>query len=216
MNNTGVPQIEAFALGPFATNCYLVHVPPDPTCWIIDASFSPGPIIDRVRQLGLTPTHVILTHAHGDHIAGLNDVRAAFPGIQVLIHRAEADFLADPVLNLSAGFGPPVTCDPADGLLEGGETLNLAGSSWEVLNTPGHSPGGITLYCKQAHTAIVGDCLFAGSVGRFDFPTSNERDLMHSIRNVLYKLPAETRVFAGHGPATSIGREMTTNPYVRA
>jgi len=208
------PFIETFALGPFRTCCYLVHVPPDPECWFIDASFSPAPMIDRARQLALQPSRIILTHAHGDHIAGLDELRAAFPGVRAAVHQNEAAFLTDPELNLSAGFGPPVVARPADDLLRGGEILTLSGSTWTVLNTPGHSPGGITLYHPESKIAFAGDTLFAGSIGRFDYPTSSERDLIRSIRDVLYALPDDTRVFPGHGPPTTIGREKRSNPYV--
>jgi len=215
-NPTGQPLVEGYALGPFATNCYLVHVPPHPDCWVIDASFEPRPMLDRVAALGLRVTHILLTHAHVDHIAGLEEVRRACPDARVLIHPAEAAFLADPMLNLSGAYGIPVRCAPADGPLDDAQTLTLSGSEWRILHTPGHSPGGITLYNAASAVAIVGDTLFAGSIGRSDFPTSDEAALHASIRSILYKLPPETRVFPGHGPATTIGREMMSNPYVRA
>lgn len=213
---TGQPLVEGYALGPFATNCYLVHVPPHPECWVIDASFEPRPMLDRIAALDLHVSHILLTHAHVDHIAGLEEVRSACPDARVLIHAAEAGFLADPMLNLSAAYGVPVRCTPADGTLNDAQVLTLAGSEWRILHTPGHSPGGITLHNAAAGVAIVGDTLFAGSIGRSDFPTSDEAALHASIRNILYKLPPETRVFPGHGPATTIGREMMSNPYVRA
>lgn len=217
------PEIETFTLGPFATNCYVVSMPVTPgtagtqkDCWIIDASFGPAVMIDHIRSKGLNPKALILTHAHADHIAGVEEVRAAFPSIKVLLHAAEREFLANPVLNLSAGFPPYITCRPADQLLEGGETLMLAGTPWRVLHTPGHSPGGITLVHDDSHTALVGDTLFHDSIGRFDFPTSNQSDLVKSIQQSLYKLPAETKVFPGHGPTTTIAREMKHNQFVRA
>lgn len=210
------PAIESFALGPFETNAYLVHVPPDPTCWIIDAPFDPDPIIQRIGTLKLQPTRLILTHAHADHIAGLAQLLAAFPGLDVLIHQLEADFLTDPRRNLSADFGVPVIAPRASTMLLGGEALDLAGSTWHVLHTPGHSPGGITLHNPHAAVAFVGDTLFAGSIGRFDFPTSDPDALIRSIQSVLYALPDATRVFAGHGPPTTIGTEKRSNPFVRA
>ena len=209
------PVIDTFPLGPFATNCYVVSVPGDDACWIIDASFEPRPLIDWVRDKGLRPAAIILTHAHVDHIAGLDEVRAAFPDAEVLIHKMESAHLGAPELNLSLAHGTPVACAPADRTLAGGETLDLAGASFEALFTPGHSPGGLTLYSAAAGAAIVGDTLFAGSVGRSDFPTSDPDDLAASIRETLYALPDDTRVFPGHGPATTIGREKATNPFVR-
>lgn len=210
---TGSPLIEAYALGPFATNCFLVHTGHGGEGWIVDASFEPGAMIERARELELDVTRVVLTHAHGDHIAGLHEIRAAFPGAKVSIHEKEATWLDDPALNLSAGFGEPVRQAPAEETLRGGETLRLGESEWRTIHTPGHSPGMLALYCEALHTAIVGDTLFAGSVGRFDFPTSSEGDLMRSLAELL-KLPDETRVLPGHGPATTIGRERKFNPYL--
>lgn len=208
-------HVECFPLGPFATNCYIVHVEGAAACWLVDASFSPGPMIDRVHELGLRPELFVLTHAHLDHIAGLDELRDEFPGVPAVIHEAEKDFLEDAALNLSAGYGFPVSVRAAERTLKGGEALELSGSSWKVLHTPGHSPGGITLHCADAGIALVGDTLFHESVGRFDFPTSNEGDLKKSIREVLYRLPDETRVLPGHGEETTIGHEKVHNPYVR-
>lgn len=213
-SGAGAPLIEAYALGPFATNCFLVHTGHGGEGWIVDASFEPGALIERARELELEVTKIVLTHAHGDHIAGLHEVRAAFPGARVVMHEKEASWLGDPVLNLSAGFGEPVRQAPAEETLKGGEVLKLGDSEWKVLHTPGHSPGMVALYCAAVHAAIVSDTLFAGSVGRFDFPTSNEGDLMRSLGEVLMKLPDDTRVLPGHGPATTIGRERKFNPYL--
>lgn len=217
------PLVEGFALGPFATNCYIVRVPggADPSaCWIVDASFSPRPLIDRVREAGLRPERFILTHAHLDHIAGLDELRCAFPGVPAVIHDAERGFLEDPELNLSAGYGFPVSVRAAESTLKGGETLHLSGTSWNVFHTPGHSPGGITLWWDGRPTgrpgiAIVGDTLFYESVGRYDFPTSDQAALERSIRDVLYPLPDDTRILPGHGPETTIGHEKRSNPFVR-
>ncbi len=207
--------MECFSLGPFATNCYIVSEAGAAGCWIVDASFAPGAMIERVRALGLRPELFVLTHAHLDHIAGLDELREAFPGVPSIIHEAEKKFLEDPELNLSAGYGFPVSVRAAEKTLRGGETLTFGGSSWKVLHTPGHSPGGITLHCAEAGIALVGDTLFRESIGRYDFPTSDEAELMRSIREVLYALPDETRVLPGHGPETTIGHEKRGNPFVR-
>ncbi len=208
--------IETFVLGPYATNCYVVRTAGDPRCWIIDAGYVPEPLIESVKEQGLTPQAIILTHAHADHIAGLGEIKDAFPDAPILLHEAESAWLSDPELNLSASFGAPFTTPPADRLLTGDETLDLAGTSWKVIFTPGHSPGGVTLWSAKENCSFVGDTLFAGSIGRYDFPTCDREILFRSIRQTLYKLPEQTTVYPGHGPTTTIGVEKTTNPFVRA
>ncbi len=210
------PVVERFTLGPFETNCYLVRAGRRGSgCFLVDASYGPGEMVERARALGERVGAIVLTHAHVDHIAGLEEVRGAFPEAPVMIHEAEAEFLGEPLLNLSIALGEPVVCRPATRLLRDGDTLDLAGASWRVLHPPGHSPGGITLVEDGSRVALVGDTLFAGSVGRTDFPTSDPRALTRSIRERLYTLPEATRVLPGHGPETTIGRERSSNPFVR-
>lgn len=210
------PTITGVALGPFETNCYVVRFPDNPDCWIIDASYEPAELIEQVRAEGLRPQALVLTHAHCDHIAGAFEVVRAFPGLPVWIHEAEAAWLNDPVLNLSAMTGFPATGPEPARLLRDGDELTLSGETWRVMHTPGHSPGGITLWHESSGTAIVGDTLFAGSVGRTDFPGSKPEVLARSIRERLYTLPDAARIYPGHGPASTIGREKRTNPFVRA
>lgn len=207
-------HVEAFALGDWLTNCYLVYVPGG-EAWIVDAGFEPAPMLDAIEHRDLRPTRVVLTHAHLDHIAGLWDVRRRFPDIPILIHEAERDFLTDTALNLSAFIDQPVVGPDPTGFLKHGQTLTLADHDFEVRHTPGHSPGNVCLYQPQAGIALVGDTLFAGSVGRTDFPTSDGPTLARSIREQLYTLPDATRVLPGHGPETTIGAEKRGNPFVR-
>lgn len=209
------PLIAGITLGPFETNCYVVRFPGSDECWIIDASYEPADLIDAVRRDGLKPVELILTHAHCDHIAGVHEVMRAFPGLPIAVHEAEAEWLGDPLLNLSAMTGMPVTAPSPDRLLRGGEDLTLSGQTWRVLHTPGHSPGGISLWHAPSRTLIAGDALFAGSIGRTDFPGSDHEQLIRSIREKLYTLPDETRVYPGHGPSTTIGREKRSNPFAR-
>ncbi|MBM4108961.1 MAG: MBL fold metallo-hydrolase [Phycisphaerae bacterium] len=207
--------IDAFALGPYETNCYVLRRPGSPECWIFDAGFDPDDLIGHVRALGLKPKALLLTHAHPDHIAGIGAVLAAFPGTPVLIHRDEERWLTEPELNLSAFMGVPVSAPGPDALLDHGQVLRLAGLDWTVLHVPGHSPGGCAFHCPQAHVTISGDALFAGSIGRTDFPGSNFETLERSIRTRLYTLPPDTVVLPGHGPPTTVARERAGNPFVR-
>ncbi|MGP1346720.1 MAG: MBL fold metallo-hydrolase [Phycisphaerales bacterium] len=219
------PIIEPFPLGPYATNCYLVYpsarLPPAPgtPCWIVDASFDPEPIIQRIGELGLRPELIYLTHAHVDHIAGLRRLREAFPGVPVALHEAERRWLGDPMLNLSEGFGQPMTFAEPEQSPAHEDRLTLGGLGFTVLHVPGHSPGSTALVwlAEGGHEgeALVGDALFAGSIGRTDFPTSDHDALLRSIEAHLYALPDPVRVWPGHGPMTTIGREAATNPFVR-
>jgi glyoxylase-like metal-dependent hydrolase (beta-lactamase superfamily II) len=225
------PEIATFPLGDWQTNCHVVtvpdaRVPSDPkACWIVDCGQRPRPLIEHVRAAGLRPVAVILTHAHVDHIAGLDEVLSAFGSLPVLAHEAERDFNGEPMLNLSAFSGREVRVTPPTRFLRDGERLELAGTEWTVRHVPGHSPGGIALIHglegptdagtgAEPPVAIVGDTLFAGSIGRVDFPTSDPEALKRSLREVLLRLPDATRVLPGHGPATTIGAERRTNPFV--
>jgi len=208
--------IERFVLGPFETNCYLVRAPSDGACWLVDAGFDVEPMLERARETGDRVQAIVLTHTHVDHIAGLEEAHRAFPDAPILVHEEEAGFLQDPALNLSEAMGLPLRAPEATRTLSGGETLELGSQRWSVLHTPGHSPGGISLHSKRDNVVIAGDTLFAGSIGRYDFPTSDGQALAASIREKLYALPDETRVLPGHGPETTIGREKSSNPFVRA
>jgi len=205
--------IETFTLGDWMTNCYVVTA--GGACWIVDAGFSPKSMLDYVRDQGVTPELIVLTHAHVDHIGGLGQVQRAYPEAPILIHEAEAAFATDPMLNLSAALSEQIVAPEPTRLLQAGEVLSLAGHDFEVRHTPGHSPGGIALYCQKQGVALVGDALFAGGIGRTDFPTSDHATLIKAIKTQLMSLPDETRVLPGHGPATIIGQERATNPFLQ-
>ena len=206
-------RIETFCLGEWMTNCYVVAV--GDRCWIVDAGFAPEPMLQFVEQHQLAVDKIVLTHAHVDHVGGLAETAERFPGTAILIHAAERDFPANPELNLSAFIAMPIQAPEPTGTVEHGQRLDLNGCAFEVRHTPGHSPGGITLYQADHAVALVGDTLFDGSIGRHDFPTSNFADLESSIREQLYTLPDDTRVLPGHMAETTIGKEKATNPFVR-
>ncbi|MCI0365644.1 MAG: MBL fold metallo-hydrolase [Phycisphaerales bacterium] len=212
------PTITNFVLGDYQTNCYVVTAGKaedgSTPCWIVDCGLEPDEMLDWIEQQRLGPTEIILTHAHLDHIAGVDQALNRFGRVPVSIHEDEGEFCGNPMLNLSAMIGMPTTCTGPDRLLKDGDRLNLNGSTWRVLHTPGHSPGGICLVHDESGQAIVGDTLFAGSVGRSDFPTSDPEKLEHSLHEIILKLPDDMVIHPGHGPKTTIGRERRSNPFL--
>jgi glyoxylase-like metal-dependent hydrolase (beta-lactamase superfamily II) len=204
--------IEQIRLGRMAVFCYLVADPQTAAAVLIDPAFETGRILERVRRQGCRVTHVINTHGHADHTAGNADIVRA-TGAALCIHRLDAPRLKG---LLGAGFsrvlggkGSP----PPDRLIDDGDTIPVGEESLRVIHTPGHTPGGICLY-TTGHL-FTGDTLFVGAVGRADLPGGSRQTLLTSIRNRLYTLPENTRVWPGHdygsAPFSTVGQEKSTN-----
>ncbi|RUL89734.1 MBL fold metallo-hydrolase [Tautonia sociabilis] len=210
------PLIEPFLSAPFDQWAYVVRRPGREDVLVVDPGFEADHLLDHLRSLRLRPAAILNTHGHCDHIAGNRALKEAFPEAPLVIGRNEARMLEDPSANLSALFGPPVSSPPADLLVDDGDRLDLAGVSLEVREIPGHSPGSVVFVATGERPPFVlgGDVLFAGSVGRVDFPGGDGGLLLSGIRSKLLDLPDETRVFPGHGPPTTIGQERRRNPYV--
>lgn len=208
-------KIRSFVLGDFETNSYVLTADEDSKdCLIIDTGLDEGPLLAYLAESGLRPEAVIFTHGHIDHIKGANGLRENYPEIKVAIYADDAKAFSSPVKNLSMLAEVPVTFEPADIVIEAEGAVEFAGIRLEVFHTPGHTAGGICLYSREDGVVFVGDTLFAGSIGRTDFPGGSFEQLIDSIKSRLLVLPDETKVFTGHGPATTIGTEKRTNQYL--
>jgi glyoxylase-like metal-dependent hydrolase (beta-lactamase superfamily II) len=211
-------HIQTIVSMPYAENTYVVRLDGRPECLIIDPGMEPDLIDDALSRAGAVPAAILNTHGHVDHIAGNARMKAAYPDAPLVIGSGDAPMLTDPMLNLSAfGLGQPVVSPPADRTVEEGEVLDYAGITLEVLHIPGHSPGHVVFVCRQFSPIIVlgGDVLFAGGIGRTDFPGGSFDQLAKGIRNKLYTLPGDTVIYPGHGEPTTVGEERATNPFVR-
>lgn len=206
------PTIRSFALGGFETNAYVVKNEATGESIVIDPGMEPDVLLAALSNEKVVA--ILLTHAHLDHIGGLNDVRK-LTGAPVYIHPLEQDWLTDPNLNGSARWShitPLIVCERAEHELADGQKLEVAGFAIDVLHTPGHSPGSCSFVIGQH--CFGGDVLFAQSIGRTDLPGGNYETLMESIQDKLFELDDTTIVYPGHGPKTTIEREKMYNPFV--
>jgi glyoxylase-like metal-dependent hydrolase (beta-lactamase superfamily II) len=208
-------HIDTFVLGDFETNCYCVRADKNrQSCILIDPGMSPYSLMQFLEREKLTPEAIVITHGHIDHIGGVEIVRERYPDLKVYIHKADAEMLTSPAGNLSMVAGTVFQARPAEEILDDHREIRAAGLRFEVLHTPGHTPGGICLYCPSEGVVFVGDTIFAGSVGRTDFPGGSHQQLIESIRNHLLNLPEVTKLYPGHGPSTTIRNEKKHNPYL--
>ena len=202
--------VDRFALGPLQTNCYVVRADAAPaTCAVVDPGGEAPELVLELERLGTSCAAILVTHGHFDHLGGVADL-AESTGAPVYMPEGERERLER--YSEFAPAGVPGRPHTPDHLLEGGETIDVAGLSFECISIPGHSPAHIAFFV-DGHL-FSGDLLFAGSVGRVDLPGGDWDTLLESVRTLADRYPPETIVYPGHGPQTTLGAELERNPFL--
>ena len=209
-------RVVSLELGPFAARCVLLACESTGSAAVVDPGFEPEAVIEAIRREKFQPVAIVLTHAHLDHAWGVAALKKTFPTALFMVHPDDLPLYENlPDQADALGFSAPEVV-PAERLLRNRDTLSIGKEGLVVRHCPGHSPGHVVLLREHptGPLAVVGDVLFAGSVGRTDLWGGSFEQLERSIREVLYRLPDATRVVPGHGPETTIGAEKTNNPFV--
>ncbi len=204
-------KIGRIVLGVAQTNCYFLYLEGSRDCIVVDPADQGGNIYKALERNGFQVKAILLTHGHFDHIWGTKELRD-LSGAKLYALEEEKELLGDARRNVSAQTGRPYTVE-ADEYVKDGEELTLAGLHFRVIATPGHTRGSCCFYFPEAGFLVSGDTLFQESVGRTDLPTGSASMLIRSVREKLFPLPEETKVYPGHGESTTIGFEKRYNPF---
>lgn len=203
-------QVKQIVTGIIQENCYIIYE--GEKALIVDPGDETSKIKNEIEELGVRPAAILLTHTHYDHIGSLEDIRIAYD-IPVYVSPNEQEWLGDPKKNGSFHNPFTISANEAEYLFEPVQTLEIEGFTFDVVPTPGHSPGGVSFIFHDDRFVISGDALFAGSVGRTDLPGSQPELLLDGIRIHLFSLSEDYAIYPGHGYDTTIGREKETNPF---
>lgn len=204
-------EIKRLVLGELGTNCYIVYDENSKEAAVFDPADNAEKILNEINSLNLSLKYIIITHAHYDHIAALDKLKSD-TGASICAGEEDKAALNDAYISLSIHFGKSAPISKADITINDKSTLMLGGETVRFLHTPGHTKGSI---CAVFDSFVIsGDMLFLESVGRCDFPGGSMHEIVHSIKEKLFLLPDDTKVYPGHGDATSIGHEKKNNPYV--
>ena len=206
-------RIERFIVGMVGTNCYVVSNEETLECFLIDPGAYSDKMITYIRENALKPRAILLTHGHFDHIMGIDKVIDRYGEMPVYVEESDLELLHTPSMNESTVYTNGYSY-PGGDVIHDGDVLHLIGEDFRVIHTPGHTQGGVCYYVEKEGVLFSGDTLFCCSVGRSDFATSSTSALIRSIKEKLFLLPDETKVFPGHMGATTIGNEKVNNPYV--
>jgi hydroxyacylglutathione hydrolase len=205
-------EVRQLTVGPIAENCFIVREEGADKALVVDPGEEPERILAEIEQTGAAVEAILITHCHFDHVGAVAPLARA-TGAPVYVPEIEVPVLADIMSFTMPGFGPYESYE-ADEVVKGGEALELAGLTLDVLFTPGHSPGHVTYAVRDEESIFSGDVLFQGSVGRIDLPGGDGPTLMRSIQALLDAHPDETAVYPGHMGATTLGAERATNPFL--
>ncbi len=203
--------LEILTVGALETNCYILGEEKTKQCVVIDPGGDFEIIEEHLNKLRLKVKYIILTHGHVDHIGALSQLKKATKA-EILIHSKDSAMLYDPNQNLSIFSGDEIIATKADKALEEGDAIECGGIKLEVLHTPGHTPGSISLLTDKM--IFTGDALFCGSIGRTDFPGSSYQKLIRSIKDKILSKEDELIIYPGHGPSSTIGEERKNNPFL--
>jgi glyoxylase-like metal-dependent hydrolase (beta-lactamase superfamily II) len=231
-------NVKTFILGPLQTSCYLVYSDTNSNAIIIDAGGDPTEIIKYIKQFNLTPLYLVNTHGHIDHILGNPQIKKAFPKINICIHPVDAPMLQEAKYNLSTELGFEFFSPEPDRLINENDFISIPAEGttsrksthqFKVIHLPGHTKGGIGLLYQPTNGSYLqngrekvknsdaflfsGDAIFAGSIGRTDFPGGSHSELINNIRKKIFVLPDSTIIYPGHGPSTTVGDEKHSNPF---